>query len=85
MEVLFSSLNKSFGFAYAYVLNIWYKISHWQVTTYQNSMAPAKVNICKYGIGWIKMYQLLLEHQRALREKRWWLKKIFLKANMSEK
>lgn len=68
-----------------FALNIWYKMNHWQITTYQNSMAPAKVNICKYGIGWTKMYQLLLEHQRAMREKRWWLNKIFLKANMSEK
>lgn len=70
---------------YAYVLNISYTINHWQVTTYQNSMAPTKVNICKYGIGWTKMLQLLLVHQRALREIRWWLKKTFLKANTSEK
>lgn len=48
-------------------------------------MAPTKVNICKYGIGWTKMLQLLLVHQRALREIRWWLKKTFLKANTSEK
>lgn len=85
MKVLFYSLNKSFGFVHIFMLNIWYKINRGQVTTYQNSMAPAKVNICKYGIDWAKMYQLLLEHQRAWRKNKWWLKKIFLKANMSEK
>lgn len=50
------------------MLNIWYKINCGQATTYQNSMAPAKVNIYNYGVGQIKMYQLRLEHQRAQME-----------------
>lgn len=65
MKILFYSLNKSFVFERTYMLNIRYKINCGQVTTCQNSMAPAKVNICNYGVGQTKMYQLLLEHQGA--------------------
>lgn len=65
MKVFFYSLNKSFGFVHSYMLNIWCKINCGQVTTCQNPMAPAKVNIRNYGVGQTKMYQLLLEHQGA--------------------